>query len=85
MPVIASKIGTVDGQTEPAGNALTRYTSYFNMTGHPPIILPCGMLSAGLPIAAKLIGKHYRDEPLIGTASLIESSRDFKVPLPAFN
>jgi aspartyl-tRNA(Asn)/glutamyl-tRNA(Gln) amidotransferase subunit A len=70
MPVIAPKIGTVDGQTEPAGNAITRYTSFFNMTGHPPITLPCGMLSAGLPIPAKLIGKHYREEQLIGMASL---------------
>jgi aspartyl-tRNA(Asn)/glutamyl-tRNA(Gln) amidotransferase subunit A len=85
MPVIAPKIGTVDGQTEPAENAITRYTSFFNMTGHPAITLPCGMHSAGSPIAAQLIGKHYRDEQLIATASLIEPSRDFKLPLPAFN
>ena len=88
-PVIAPKIGTVevtvDGQAEPAGNAITRYTSFFNMTGHPAITLPCGMHSEGLPIAAQLIGKHYGDEQLIGTASLIESGYDFKIPLPAFN
>jgi aspartyl-tRNA(Asn)/glutamyl-tRNA(Gln) amidotransferase subunit A len=85
-PVIAPKIGTVevtvDGQAEPAGNAITRYTSFFNMTGHPAITLPCGMHSEGLPIAAKLIGKHYADEQLIATAALIESSYDFKLPLP---
>jgi Asp-tRNA(Asn)/Glu-tRNA(Gln) amidotransferase A subunit family amidase len=55
------------------------------MTGHPAITLPCGMHSPRLPIAAQLIGKHYRDEQLITTASLIEPSRDFKLPLPAFN
>jgi aspartyl-tRNA(Asn)/glutamyl-tRNA(Gln) amidotransferase subunit A len=82
--MIAPKIATVDGQTEPAGNAITRYTSFFNMTGHPPIILPCGMLSAGISIAAKLVGKHYRDEQLIGTAPLIEASCGFNLPLPAF-
>ena len=85
-PVIAPKIGTVevtvDGQVEPAGNAITRYTSFFNMTGHPAITLPCGMHSEGLPIAAQLIGKHYGDEQLIATATLIESSYDFKMPLP---
>jgi len=85
-PVIAPKIGTVevtvDGQAEPAGNAITRYTSFFNMTGHPAITLPCGMHSEGLPIAAQLIGKHYGDEQLIATATLIESSYDFRLPLP---
>jgi Asp-tRNA(Asn)/Glu-tRNA(Gln) amidotransferase A subunit family amidase len=43
------------------------------------------MHSAGLPIAVQLIGKHYRDEPLIGAASLIEPSCDFKLPGLAFN
>jgi Asp-tRNA(Asn)/Glu-tRNA(Gln) amidotransferase A subunit family amidase len=41
------------------------------------------MHSEGLPIAAQLIGKHYADEQLIATAALIESSYDFKLPLPA--
>ena len=85
-PVIAPKIGTVevtvDGKAEPAGNAITRYTSFFNMTGHPAITLPCGMHSEGLPIAAQFVGKHYADEELIATATLIESSYDFKMPLP---
>ncbi len=85
-PIIAPRTGTVevtiDGQTEPAGNAITRYTSFFNMTGHPAITLPCGMHSEGLPIAAQLIGKHFGDEQLIAVASLIESSYDFELPPP---
>jgi aspartyl-tRNA(Asn)/glutamyl-tRNA(Gln) amidotransferase subunit A len=85
-PVIAPRIGTVevavDGQAEPAGNAITRYTSFFNMTGHPAITLPCGMHSEGLPVAAQFVGKHYGDEELIAAATLIESSYDFKLPLP---
>jgi aspartyl-tRNA(Asn)/glutamyl-tRNA(Gln) amidotransferase subunit A len=88
-PVIAPKIGTVevtlDGQAEPAGNAITRYTSFFNMTGHPAITLPCGMHSEGLPIAAQLVGRHFGDEQLIATTTLIESNYDFKVPLPVIN
>jgi len=85
-PVIAPKIGvvevTVDGYTEPAGNAITRYTSFFNMTGHPAITLPCGMHSEGLPIAVQLVGKHFGDEQLIDIAQLVESGYDFKLPLP---
>ncbi len=85
-PVVAPKIGavevTVDGFSEPAGNAITRYTSFFNMTGHPAITLPCGMHSEGLPIGAQLVGKHFDDEQLIDIARQIESGYDFDLPLP---
>ena len=85
-PVIAPKIGvvevTVDGHAEPAGNAITRYTSFFNMTGHPAITLPCGMHSQRLPIGAQLVGKHFADETLIDVAQQIESGYDFELPLP---
>ena len=85
-PVIAPPIGavevTVDGISEPAGNAITRYTSFFNMSGHPAITFPCGMHSAGLPIAAQLVGRHHADEELIETARLVETGFDFELPLP---
>ncbi|MCP4387152.1 MAG: amidase [Gammaproteobacteria bacterium] len=88
-PAIAPKIGAVevvvDGVAEPAGNAITRYTSFFNMTGHPAITFPCAMHSEGLPIAAQLVGRHHADEALLATAKLIEDSRDFKLPLPALD
>ena len=85
-PAIAPKIGaaevTTDGLSEPAGNAITRYTSFFNMTGHPAITFPCGMHSAGLPIAAQLVGRHYEDESVIDTAMSIQREIDFRLPLP---
>ena len=85
-PAIAPKIGatevTTDGLTEPAGNAITRYTSFFNMTGHPAITFPCGRHSSGLPIAAQLVGRHYEDESLLETTRLVEQVMDFKLPHP---
>ena len=85
-PVIAPHIGSVevvtDGKAEPVGNAITRYTSFFNMTGHPAITLPCGMHSEGLPIAAQFVGPHFADERLLETAALIEREHDFEMPLP---
>ena len=87
-PTIAPEAGvasvTIDGVSEPAGNAITRYTSFFNMTGHPAITLPCGMHSSGLPIGAQLVGKPYEDEALIDTAISIENDLEFEIPLPAF-
>ena len=88
-PVIAPPIGavkvSVEGIDEPAGNAITRYTSFFNMTGHPAITLPCGMHSEGLPIAAQLVGRHYADEQLLEIACRIESEYDFELPLPGLD
>ena len=85
-PVIAPKIGSVevsiDGVAEPVGNAITRYTSFFNMTGHPAITFPCAMHGAGLPVAAQLVGRHFADENLLETTALIEREFGFELPLP---
>ncbi len=85
-PAIAPKIGvsqvSIDSYSEPAGNAITRFTSFFNMTGHPAITFPCGMHSEGLPIAVQLVGRHYADEDLLGVAGLIEKEMGFQMPLP---
>ena len=88
-PVVAPPIGavevSVDGVSEPAGNAITRYTSFFNLTGNPAITLPCGMHSLGLPIGAQLIGAAHADEHLLGLARLIETGYDFTLPLPGLD
>jgi aspartyl-tRNA(Asn)/glutamyl-tRNA(Gln) amidotransferase subunit A len=85
-PVIAPEIGSVevsvDGVAEPVGNAITRYTTFFNMTGHPAITFPCGMHGRGLPIAAQLVGRHFADERLLETAALVEREYGFEIPLP---
>ena len=85
-PVVAPRIGvteiTTDGHGEPAGNAITRYTSFFNMTGNPAITFPCGRHGSGLPIAAQLVGRHYADEALLATTALIERDYDFRLPPP---
>ncbi len=85
-PTIAPKIGTseviIAGHAEPAGNAITRYTTFFNLTGQPAITLPCGMHSQGLPIAAQLVARPYQDEALLQAAITIESGFGFKPPVP---
>lgn len=76
-PIVAPKIGTVkvttDNCTEAVGNALTRFTSFFNMTGHPAVTLPCGVHSSGLPMGVQLIGRHGEDSLLLEIAEAIES------------
>ena len=85
-PAIAPKIGVsqvkIGDYSEPAGNAITRFTSFFNMTGHPAVTFPCGMHSKGLPMAAQLVGRHNADEDLLGIAGLVEKEMGFRLPLP---
>ncbi len=85
-PVIAPEIGAtevaVDGIAEPAGNAITRYTSFFNLTGQPALTLPVGLHSRGLPMGAQLIGRPHADEFLLACACRLEAERDFRLPPP---
>lgn len=86
-PEIAQKAGTVitrrDGVDEAIGNAITRYTSFFNMTGHPALTMPCGMHSLGLPIGLQLVGRHFEEKTVFRVAFDIERNEAFSIPLPA--
>jgi aspartyl-tRNA(Asn)/glutamyl-tRNA(Gln) amidotransferase subunit A len=83
-PAIAPKLGavsvTTEGLTEPAGNAITRFTSFFNMTGNPAITLPSGLHSAGLPMGVQLIGQQFGESRLLRLAAIIDANPDFNVP-----
>jgi len=85
-PIIAPKLGqshvTVGGVREPVGNAVTRYSTFFNMTGHPAISVPCGMHSEGLPVSVQLVGRYFEEALLLRAAHAIERDDKFKIPLP---
>lgn len=86
-PEIAQKVGTVtvtrDGVEEAIGNAMTRFTTFFNMTGHPALAMPCAMHSEGLPIALQLVGRYFDECTLFRAAHAIERSDSFAIPQPA--
>jgi len=88
-PVIAPKIGTshvtIGGVREAAGNALTRYTTFFNMTGHPAITLPSGLHSEGLPMAVQIVGRAFDEAGILRVASAVERDERFQIPLPALD
>ena len=83
-PVIAPKLGTVnvnmEGVDEAVGNAITRYTTFFNMTGHPALTLPCGLHSAGLPMGVQVVGRYFDEATVLQIASAI--SHAFEIPKP---
>ncbi|SLN69901.1 Glutamyl-tRNA(Gln) amidotransferase subunit A [Roseovarius albus] len=85
-PEIAQKLGAVntirDGVEEAVGNAITRFTTFFNMTGHPALTMPCGMHSEGLPVALQLVGRYFEESTILRAGHCLESNEDFAVPLP---
>lgn len=86
-PEIAQKLGTVkcarDGVDEAIGNAITRFTTFFNMTGHPALTMPCGMHSEGLPIGLQIVGRYFDECSVIRLANSVEQNEAFRIPRPA--
>ncbi|KUM24031.1 amidase [Mesorhizobium loti] len=87
-PEIAQKVGTVtvtrNGVNEAIGNAITRFTTFFNMTGHPALTMPCAMHTEGLPIGLQLVGRYFDEKTVLQAAHAIERSGRFSIPLPSF-
>jgi aspartyl-tRNA(Asn)/glutamyl-tRNA(Gln) amidotransferase subunit A len=83
-PVIAPRLGAVSvpcgAAAEPVGNAITRFTSFFNMTGHPAITVPSGMHSAGLPIGVQVIARPFEESLMMRVAATAMTA----IPVPDF-
>lgn len=87
-PVVAPKLNCVNittkGFTEPIGNAVTRFTSFFNMTGHPALTIPSGLHSQKLPMGVQLIGPQFGEINLLRLGKILEANPDFSIPNPTF-
>jgi aspartyl-tRNA(Asn)/glutamyl-tRNA(Gln) amidotransferase subunit A len=85
-PIVAPKFGisqaVIEGVEEPIGNALTRYTSLFNVTGHPAIALPTGLHPLGVPMGVQLVGPHFKEGRILGLAKMITQAPAFRIPPP---
>jgi aspartyl-tRNA(Asn)/glutamyl-tRNA(Gln) amidotransferase subunit A len=81
-PIVAPKIGSAfiahKEKKEAVGNAITRFTSFFNMTGNPAISIPCGISSTGLPIGVQFVGRHFDERTLLGAAHVLEQHLNFR-------
>lgn len=49
----------------------------FNLTHHPAMSLPCGLLD-GLPVGAMLVGRHFEETTIYRAAHAFEQSGDWK-------
>ena len=85
-PLVAPEIGTAfvefDGRSEAAGNALTRFTTFFDMTGNPALSVLCGLHSTGLPMGVQFVGRPFEEAAILGVGQAVERAGRFRVPPP---
>jgi amidase len=58
----------VDGQKMPYLLATSMFTSIFNLTGSPVVVLPLGRSQEGLPFGIQVVGKRWGDMALLAIA-----------------
>lgn len=56
---------------------MTSITSPFDVTGHPAMSVPCGMVD-GLPVGMMLVGGDYREATIYQAASAFEADCDWR-------
>jgi aspartyl-tRNA(Asn)/glutamyl-tRNA(Gln) amidotransferase subunit A len=75
-PITAPPIGitsvTVGAESMPIGNALTLFTSFFNLVDAPVVVLPAGRDDRGLPVGVQIIGKAQADASVLSLALQLE-------------
>jgi amidase len=58
----------VDGRKVPYFLATTAFTSPFNLTGHPAVVLPLAITKEGLPIGVQVLGRRWSEPALLALA-----------------
>lgn len=72
---------TVDAQAVPYWVAVAGYTSVFNFTGNPVVVLPMTHSKEGLPIGVQVVGRKWHDMELLAIAeTLTEVTGSFQRP-----
>jgi amidase len=61
----------VDGQPVDYWLATIGYTSLFNLTGHPVVVLPVAQSHQGLPIGVQVVGRRWDEMQLLAVAKCI--------------
>lgn len=55
-----------------------------NITGHPALSIPFGVLPSGLPFGLQITAEHYHDERLLDIAGLLEEAYPWQRTAPGY-
>ncbi|HEY5105006.1 MAG TPA: amidase [Acidimicrobiales bacterium] len=59
-------------------------TAVQNITGHPALSIPFGVLPSGLPFGLQITAEHYHDDRLLDIAMLMEEAYPWKRTAPGY-
>ncbi len=62
----------VDGRKVPYLLVNGAYTSLFNLTGNPVVVIPIGFTKDGLPIGMQIVGKRWKEMELLSIAQKLD-------------
>ncbi|HPI91748.1 MAG TPA: amidase [Deltaproteobacteria bacterium] len=62
----------VDGKPVNYLVANMSYTSIFNLTGNPVVVIPIGYTKDGMPIGVQIVGRRWRDMELLSIAEQLD-------------
>lgn len=62
---------------------MLRYTAPVDISGHPAIVLPCGLSKEGMPLSFQLVGPRMSEGTLIDTGRAFQSRSDWHLRHPA--
>lgn len=77
LPALPKPIGQEEVHfgdiTEPIFDCMIRYTSFFNLTGHPAISIPTAVVN-DLPVGIQLASAKWQDSKLMSISKTIENN-----------
>ena len=79
-PLPAPLIDETEGVT--AAARLTRFTALFNFAGTPALSVPCGLVSAGLPVGMQIVGRWWEEGMVLGIAHAYEQATEWHTRWP---
>ena len=85
-PIVAPRLGqvsvTTQGKEEALGDAHSRFTNFFNLTGNPAISIPSGLHGTGLPMGVQLIARPFEEETLLRAGDALERALELPALRP---
>ncbi len=71
LPAYREKV-SVDGTPVNYLVANMSYTTLFNLTGNPVVVIPIGYTREGMPVGVQIVGKRWRDMELLALAEQLD-------------
>lgn len=74
---------TIEGRTEPLGDAMLRLTMPFNLAGLPALAFPCGFNTQNLPLGLQVVGKPFEEGLILRIVHIYQQLTDWHRRVPS--